>query len=230
MCPCRAIRRSSTAASAAFGSASSRTCSTRRQSIPASPPRRGGDRRARRARRAVEHVDAAFAAARGGRCSSSSCSRRRPRRTSPGCALGSPTTAPDVRARLLAGLLLPSHRRRSPASARVAALVDEARPLFERLRPARRARDADRRAADRRGHGRVGGARTALPAGADPVQLALELSRPARRRACRAASSTASPSALRSSGRRFEEATVLRRGPRVPGGDRLAPAEPPLAA
>ena len=82
----------------------------------------------------------------------------------------------DVRARLLAGLLLPvlraDHRPARPAGARGGGA-----PALRALRPPRGARDAARRAADRRGPCRGRRARARLPALADPLQLALELPR-----------------------------------------------------
>ena len=78
--------------------------------------------------------------------------------TSSGSGPASPTTAPDVRARLLAGLFLPVDRPRDGA-ARAPLGARGVRARARRLRPARRAGDADHGAA----------------AGCDPAAYRLEL-------------------------------------------------------
>ena len=123
----------------------------------------------------------------------------------------------DVRARLLAGLFLPPHAHATGLRGRaLGARRVGARP--RRLRRARRACDADHRAASRRDP-------AGLPAAGHALQLAGRPARPARRRR---------PLRLRRRApRRARAHRPPRRGrrpagacPRVPGGDRLAPPEP----
>ena len=192
--------RHSTAASAISASASSSSSSSARE--PA-------HRRVCRGRRSTSSSRSARASSRStSRCSSEAgtiaaadhAPRGDSRPTRRGCARGSPTTGPDVRARLLAGLLLPVDRLRRRACGRGAGTCDELAPRVRALRPARRTRDADRPAANRRGDGRrCTGEQVPYRLAADPVQLALGArGRPGRERA-RAASSTGCPSGSRSS-------------------------------
>ena len=129
---------------------------------------------------------------------------------------------PDVRARLLAGLLLPSSAPITGQRAR-RALADEARPLFDRFDLL--AAPEMPIVAPRIGEDpvEVGGQTMPLPARADPLQLALELPRPA---------DGERPVRLRRrpSGRARADRAPARGGDRpprrarLPAGDRLARA------
>ena len=118
----------------------------------------------------------------------------------------------DVRARLLAGLLLPSTAYVTGLRAR-RWFRDELDRVLRALRPARGARDAGR--ARRRSATTRSSSRRAdpVPAGADPLQLAVEPRRAAGRERARAASSTACRSASRSSAAAFERADGASRPP-----------------
>ena len=171
----------------------------------------------------VERVDAPVPAPRRGRPAARDAPRGGRGASPAGCGRGSPTTARTFAPACSPGSCCPPPPR-SPGQRARRELARGGAAALRALRPARGAGDADRRAPDRRGPGRGRRADAAVPARADPVQLAVELPRACRRRACRAASSTGCPSGSRSTGRRLGEATRPPRRARLPAGDRLARA------